>query len=85
MILSCRPDFLTGSSVPEAVEQSAQSLAQGVPPILLREPMVPANLVGVIDIGAHAMLDHLLHQQGVWLVTDLAIPEKGALGATGAI
>lgn len=37
-----------------------------------------ANLVGVIDVRVHAVLDHLLHQQGVGLVADLSKPEREA-------
>ena len=31
-----------------------------------------AYLISLIDVGIHAVLDHLLHQQGVGLVTDLS-------------
>lgn len=43
------------------------------------------HLVGLIDTGTHTVLDHLLHQQGVGLVTDLTKQKREAgLGLRGA-
>lgn len=58
----------------------------GTPSALLKEPEVSpesgkgeeTHLVGLVDVGAHTMLDHLLYQQGVGLVTDLPKPERKA-------
>jgi hypothetical protein len=30
------------------------------------------HLIGLVNVGVHAVLDHLLHQQGVGLVADLS-------------
>ena len=53
------------------------------PSALFKEPEVSpesrkgeTNLVGLVDVGAHTMLDHLLYQQGVGLITDLPKPER---------
>ena len=55
------------------------------PSAILKEPDVSpesrkgeTNLVGLVDVSAHTMLDHLLYQQGVGLVTDLPKPERKA-------
>lgn len=37
-----------------------------------------ANLVGFIDVGVHAVLDHFFYQQGVGLIADLSKWEKKA-------
>lgn len=64
------------------------------PSALLKEPEVSpesgkgeeTHLVGLVDVGAHTMLDHLLYQQGVGLVTDLPKPEsKAHQGWTGPV
>lgn len=37
------------------------------------------HLISLIDVGIHAVLDHLLHQQGVGLVTDLSKHQRDSM------
>lgn len=55
----------TGSSLGPAQEAEGPS-----------EREKEADLIGFIDFGVHTVLDHLLHQQRVGLVTDLSKPKR---------